>query len=85
MAETVTDAEARVIVRALERGEPHYVCPTKELKGAAQTAVLRSLRRKGMIDGDFPALTFYGRTWAMTMRATRRRIVGDLLTLEAKP
>lgn len=68
---TLTNTERRVLRHALARPEPHYVCPTPGLWAASQTAVLRSLWRKGLITADgAPTLTADGVAWAKTVTIT---------------
>ena len=56
----LSDCEKRVIKRALSR--PGFlVCPTPGLWAAAQTGVLKSLERRGLVDNSIvPALTDKG-------------------------
>jgi hypothetical protein len=57
----LSEAALRVLVRAVRREPPHYVCPTPGLYAAAQTAVLLRLRAGGYITADScPALTDKG-------------------------
>jgi hypothetical protein len=57
----MTPAQRRVLETAALR-EYGNVCPTPGLHNAAQTLVLRSLRRKGLIAGEtVPKITDAGR------------------------
>src|SRR5262249_2523198 len=40
----LSEAAKRVLVRAFDRGEPYYVCPTPGLWAASQTAVIHAAK-----------------------------------------
>lgn len=57
----LTEPQEKVILRALKRKAPHYVCPTPGLYANAQTLLLEALRRKGLITSSgSPTLTADG-------------------------
>jgi hypothetical protein len=57
----LTKTQARVMAHAYRRPPDYCICPTVGLYAAAQTAVIRSLRREGYVAGDGrPTLTENG-------------------------
>jgi hypothetical protein len=67
-ARPVTKAQKKVILRALNRPAPHFICPTPGLWANAQTLVIESLRKKGLvIEVASPRLTEAGIAFAKTI------------------
>lgn len=61
MTVNLSDAQKRVLLDAIRRLPDYPVCPTRGLNVAPQMAVLRSLKRKGLIQHDGrPVLTELG-------------------------
>lgn len=60
-AQDISPAQTKVILRALKRGLPHYICPTPGLGPAPQQSVLKALHKRGLItDATAPTLTADG-------------------------
>jgi hypothetical protein len=69
----LTHAEVNVLKRALTRPPEYFVCPTPGLWGAAQTIVLRNLRKDGFIDDrGSPGLTAKGQALAAKLTRLER-------------